>query len=122
MKLFDVLTDENIESFAFYYYRNPNCTSLDEFQEDLSRFRYLKKLINRYLESSNIQPRLIMNHLIVLFNVFDPLAVHRLMEYKMNDLQLTVVKPFIEFLGYLGANDLCDVVSNPGATESVHNL
>lgn len=122
MKLFDVLDVDNIESFAFYNYRNPNCTSLDEFQEDLSRFKYLKKLINRYLESDDFQPRLIVNHLIVLFNVFEPRAVHRILKFKMDDLQLSVVKPFIGFLGHLGANDLVEVVSNPGASESIREL
>ena len=122
MKIFDDLTDENIEWFAFYNYRNPSCVDMDEFKEDLSRFKYLKKLINRYLESNDFQPRLIVNHLIVIFNVFETRAAFRLLKYKMDDLQLSVIKPFIKFLGYLGPNDLLNIISNSDAIEATNEL
>lgn len=122
MKLFDKLDNENFEAYAISNYRNPSCTTMDEFSEDLSRFKYLKKLINRYLDSDDFQPRLILNHLIVLFNVFESRSVYRMLRFKMNELQLSIIKPFLDFLGHLGPNDLVEIPPNPHAKEMVQTL
>ena len=70
MKLFEKLTDENFTMFAMQCYDNPQCTSMEEFMEDLRRFRYLKRLLRRYYKNGELRERLILNHLIVIFNIF----------------------------------------------------
>ena len=68
--IFDELNEENFTLFAIRHYDNPQCTSTEEFYEDIRRFRYLKRLLKRYLKSGELRERLILNHLIVLSNLF----------------------------------------------------
>lgn len=69
-KLFDNVTRENFLLFAAHYYDNPQCTSPEEFYEDLKRFKYLKKLLKQYIKTGEFKERLILNHIIVILNVF----------------------------------------------------
>lgn len=71
------MTEELEHNFlmrAMHNYDNPQCTSITEFEEDLKRFLYIKKLIYRYKTSGNLRERLILNHLIILYNVFGDAA------------------------------------------------
>ena len=70
MSLFDKLTAKNFSAFALKHYDDPQCEDMEDFQEDLRRFRYLKRLLFRYHESGELRERLLLNHLICLFNVF----------------------------------------------------
>lgn len=65
-----VLTDDNFLLYAMHHYDNPQCHSVQEFEEDLKRFLYLKKLFSRYKSNGELRERLILNHIIVLYNVF----------------------------------------------------
>lgn len=122
MKLFQELNEENIYFYAFKYYDNPCCVEMTEFEEDYARFKYVKKLINRFLDAEDFQPRLIMNHLIIIYNVFDINAAHKILKYKMNSLQLSVVKPFLKFLGYCGSSDFINIPINSQAEEEIRKL
>ena len=64
------LTDDNFLVYAMHHYDNPQCSSLDEFEEDLKRFLYIKKLFSRYKKNDELRERLILNHIIVLYNLF----------------------------------------------------
>ena len=66
----NIITEENFLLHAMHHYDNPQCTSLVEFEEDLKRFLYLKKLFFRYKTNNDLKERLILNHIIVLYNVF----------------------------------------------------
>jgi hypothetical protein len=66
----NIITEENFLLHAMHHYDNPQCTSLVEFEEDLKRFLYLKKLFYRYKTNNELRERLILNHIIVLYNVF----------------------------------------------------
>ena len=70
MDIFEELNDENFTLFAIRHYDNPQCTSTEEFYEDIRRFRYLKRLLKRYKKTGELRERLILNHLIVLCNLF----------------------------------------------------
>jgi hypothetical protein len=65
-----VLTDDNFLLYAMHHYDNPQCHSVQEFEEDLKRFLYLKKLFSRYKLNNDLRERLILNHIIVLYNIF----------------------------------------------------
>ncbi len=71
MKLFETLDDSTILLYAARHYYKPNVIDADEFYDDLKRFMYLKRLLNRYHNTGELSERLILNHLIVIFNVFD---------------------------------------------------
>ena len=66
----DKLTNDNFVLFAMNHYDNPQCHTTQEFEEDMKRFLYLKKLFSRYKASGELRERLILNHIIVLYNLF----------------------------------------------------
>ena len=69
IKLFDTLSKDNFELFAAQNYENLQATEVDEFRDDLNRFKYLKRLLRRYSSSGDLQERLILNLIIVIYNV-----------------------------------------------------
>jgi|TARA_R110000796_G_scaffold10491_1_gene34698 hypothetical protein len=101
MKLFDRLTSRNFELFASQHYNNPECCDVTEFKEDLTRFKYLKRLLRRYEQYDDLQERLILNHIIVLYNVFGIEAANRMMWFKVEPEHHSMLKTFLIFLNYL---------------------
>ena len=83
MNLFDDLNDDNYMMFAMKYYENIQCTSVDEFNDDLNKIKYVKRLFNRFLETGELKTNLILNHLIVIYNVFENQAATRLLFYSI---------------------------------------
>lgn len=94
------LTDENFLLFAAKHYRNP-LISTEEFLEDLLHLKYIKKLATRYFESGELKDRLLLNHIIVLSNVFPPEILCKILWLKMEEKYLTVIKPFLVLLQVL---------------------
>ena len=97
--MIDKLDESNFMLYAAKHYDNPQCFDTLEFYEDLSRFKYIKRLFNRYEESGELKERLILNHLIILYNVFGPVTT-KMLFFKLND-HLHLLKPFIVLLGFL---------------------
>jgi hypothetical protein len=96
----DIITHENFLLYCAKHYNNPTCHSVEEFNEDLMRLKYIKKLVTRYCESGELKERLILNHIIVLSNVFAPRVLCKIIWLKMPE-QLAFVKPFLIFLNLL---------------------
>jgi hypothetical protein len=94
------LDESNFLLYAAKYYDNPQCYDTEEFFDDLNRFKYLKRLFNRYEESGDLKYRLILNHLIILYNVFGPIATTRMLFFKLKG-QYKFLKPFLVLLGYM---------------------
>lgn len=94
------LTNDNYLILCAKYYRNPQCSSTEEFLEDLKRIKYLKKIFTRYNTSKQIDERLVLNHVIILNNVFGPNFLCRMIFLKMFD-QINVIKPFLIYLNLL---------------------
>ena len=69
MNIFDDLNEKNYLHFAMKFYDNRQCTSIEEFNEDLNKIKYVKRLFNRFLETGELRTNLILNHLIVIYNV-----------------------------------------------------
>ena len=101
MKIFDELTNRNFELYASQHYNNPECCDVDEFKEDLTRFKYLKRLLRRYEQSGDLQERLILNHIIVIFNVFGIKAANKMIWFKVEPEHYTTLKTFLVFLHYM---------------------
>lgn len=94
------LDESNFLLYAAKHYDNPQCYDTEEFFDDLNRFKYLKRLFNRYEESGDLKYRLILNHLIILYNVFGPIATTRMLFFKLKG-QYKFLKPFLVLLGYM---------------------
>lgn len=106
------INDGNFGVFAAKYYDNPDCLDVLEFQDDLNRIKYLKRLFKKYHDTGVLKERLIINHLVVLYNVFEHEACTKMLSFKLINY-LPYLKPFLEFLNYwpkrvegLGAEDL----------------
>lgn len=98
--MFKKLDDSNFLIFAANVYDNPNCVDIVEFEEDLNRIKYVKKHFKKYQERGELKTRLIVNHLIVLYNVFcPPEACTRMLAWKLYDY-LPYLKPFLIQLNY----------------------
>lgn len=119
---FAELTSKNFSTFAYENYRHPGCADLDEFYEDLQRFKYLKKLMNGYLKTARISERLLLNHLITLTNVFGIEATKKMLEYKMEREHWPIMKPCLQFLNYIRPDEYSDVVSDPLITEALGKI
>lgn len=94
------LDESNFMLFAAKYYDNPSCYDVVEFYEDLNRFKYLKKLFSRYLETGDLKERLILNHLTTIYNVFGAEAATRILFLKLDE-HLSLLKPFLVLLNFM---------------------
>lgn len=95
-----VLTNKNFLLYAAKNYDNPHCIGIEEFNEDLQRIKYIKKLLTRYVQTGELKERLILNHVIILNNVFGPEATVRIIFLKMKKF-LKYIKPFLVMLNIL---------------------
>ena len=109
---FSTLTPENINMFAMKHYDNPSCVDEQEFLDDMKRFKYLKRLFRKYDTSKDLKMRLIINHIIVLANVFGVDAATTLLFFKIEKSHWPILKAFLIFLLYMPENDLIDVQIN----------
>lgn len=97
------LTNETFLLYAAKNYNNPACTSLKEFHGDLKRFKYIKRLLKRYRKTGILSERLLLNHFILLHNVFDE-AVLPMMFFKFDEEYWSDIKTFLVYLNYLPDN------------------
>jgi hypothetical protein len=122
MKLFDKLTLRNFEMYAAQHYNNPEATDIEEFKEDLSRFKYLKRLLKRYEMQGDLQERLILNHLIVIYNVFGIEAADRMVWFKINKEHYGYIKPFLIFLSFLKETDKTEIQMDDNIIAKLRNI
>jgi len=93
----DKLNESNFLLYAMHHYDNTQCYSLAEFEDDLKKFLYLKKLISRYKNTGDLKERLILNHIIVLYNLFGD-ATTKLLFYKVDEHCWDVLTTFLVYL------------------------
>ena len=123
MKLFENLTEKNFEMYAIRNYYNPVCIDEDEFYEDLKRFKYIKRLLTRYLDNGNPAVNLLLNHLVVIFNVFGMDAGLRMLEFKvMNEKNIGIIKPFLIYLRAIDNDKYTGVQMDMKIVEELRNL
>mgnify|MGYP003124932439 CR=1 FL=1 len=120
---FSSLNESNFIMYAMKYYENPTCTGMDEFHEDLNRIKYVKRLFRKYEKSGILRERLILNHLIILGNVFGPIVASRIMFYKTESELHSYLKSFLVYLNYLPKElENIDLDSIPLDQEIVNHL
>jgi len=123
--MFDDLNDENFTMYAMKCYSSTNCV-MSEFESDIKRTKYLKRLFSRYKITKSLKERLILNHLILLNNVFGPEATSRILFYRIDERDYDILKTFLCYLqimpeivyGIKGKNiSVYDIPMDPKVTE-----
>ena len=116
------LNNKNLVVYAAKHYYNPTCIDGDEFFDDLKRFKYLKRLINRYHQNGNLSERLILNHLIVIFNVFGHEAGIEMLALKVPLEQWSTLKPFLVFLNAIKNDDITGIEMDKHVVSKLREL
>lgn len=124
------LNDENFMIFAIKAYDKPNCV-MSEFETDIKRVKYIKRLIRKFKLNNDLKERLILNHIIVLGNVFGVEFTTRMLFYKIDSIDYDVLKTFLLYLNYLPTRIdtikgesilLSEIIMNPKAIERLRCL
>lgn len=97
---FDDLNSENFMIYAAKAYDKPNCL-MSEFKEDLKRFNYIKRLFHKYRKNDELREILVLNHLIILYNVFGPEPATRMLFFKMSKEDYATLKTYLLFLNFM---------------------
>lgn len=100
------LDDDNLLNYAMKHYDNPECKSIEEFQEDLTRTIYIKRLFRKYKSSGELKERLILNHIIIFYNVFGIEASTNILFFKIEDEFWPLLKTFLVYLDMFPENDI----------------
>ena len=108
--------------FAIKHYDNPQAVGEKEFYDDMKRFKYLKRLFKKHSTSGILKERLIMNHIIVLQNVFGPEAVKVLLFFKMGQEHYSVLKTFLVFLDYIPDDELKQISIDEKLMETLKGI
>lgn len=116
------LTKDNIVLYAAQNYHNHKCIDSEEFFEDLKRFKYIKRLLNRYRDNGVLSERLILNHLIVIFNVFGYEAGLNILELKIELEHWGVLKPFLIFLKAIKNTEYTNIDMDKTVVEALREI
>ena len=120
--MYENITSENVMMYAIRHYNNPQCEGEKEFQDDLKRFKYIKRLLRKYHETGILKERLLLNHFIVLNNVFGTEACATLLLFKIQKEYWTVLKSFLLYLNIVRKDELKDVQEDDKVKEVLEKL
>ena len=95
------LTDKSITSYMIMSYENSQSVDMEEFEDDMKRVKYIKRLINRYLSGGELKERLLLNHIISFYNVFGIEAATRILFFKVDESDYSVLKTFLTYLNVM---------------------
>ena len=122
MLILNELTEDNLFLYAAKHYNNPTFSDIEDFYEDLKRFKYIKRLINRYLDQKELTERLILNHLVVVFNSFGIEGGLNILKLKLDERHWPVIKPFLIFLNYIKSDDLIEIPLDKTVVERLRKI
>jgi hypothetical protein len=98
--IFNELNEDNFLLFAIKHYENPQAVTREDFDKDLNHFKYIKRLLKRYKKTNELKTHLVLNHFIILYNIFGEAATPMFF-YKLEPELWSAIKTFIMFLGRL---------------------
>ena len=120
--MFEKITSENVMMFAIKYYDNPQCEGEKEFYDDMKKFKYIKRLLRKYDDSGVLKERLLLNHIIVLNNLFGPEACVTLLLFKVQKEYWDTLKSFLLYLKIIREDELQEVKENKDVLEILRKL
>ena len=120
--MFEKITSDNVMMFAIKYYDNPQCEGEKEFYDDMKKFKYIKRLLRKYKDSGVLKERLLLNHIIVLNNLFGPEACVTLLLFKIQKEYWDTLKSFLLYLNIIREDELQEVKENKDVLEILRKL
>jgi small nuclear ribonucleoprotein (snRNP)-like protein len=107
--MYEKITTENVMMFAIKHYDNPQCEGEKEFHDDMKRFKYIKRLLRKYKDSGILKERLLLNHIIILNNLFGPEACVTLLLFKIQQEYWGTLKSFLLYLNMIREDELSEI-------------
>ena len=118
---FDELNEDNFLLFAIKNYDNPQCVTKDDFYEDLKRFKYIKRLFKRYLKTGVLKTHLLLNHIIVVYNIFGD-AGTTLLFYKIESDYWSPLKSFMIYLNRITDDEIPTIDMDQDCLEELKRI
>lgn len=122
MQLFETLTEDNFILYAARNYYSPRCIDADEFYDDINRFKYIKRLINRYNRGGELGVNLVLNHVTVIMNVFGSEAGLKMLEYKIDIRDWAILKPFLVYVRAITPTQYTDIPMDEVVANQLRNI
>ena len=119
---FSELTNGNYMMFALLHYDNPHCKDITEFFEDIKRLHYIRRLFKRYHDDNVLKERLIINHLVTFYNVFENKAATRILFYKVEKEYHPVLKTFLVFLNRIPIEQYVEIGLDESIIEKLRGM
>ena len=120
--MYEKITNNNIIMFAIKHYDNPQCEGEKEFYDDMKRFKYIKRLLRKHNDTGILKERLLLNHIIVLKNLFGAEACVTLLLFKIQKEYWETLKSFLLFLNILRSDELSHIVEDKDVLEVLEKL
>jgi len=120
--MYEKITSDNIVMFAIKHYNNPQCEGEKEFYDDMKRFKYIKRLLRKHHDSGILKERLLLNHIIILNNLFGPEACVTLLLFKVQREYWETLKSFLLYLNILREDELLEIIANQEVLEVLRKL
>ena len=120
--MYEKITSENVIMFAIKHYDNPQCEGEKEFHDDMKRFKYIKRLLRKHKDTSILKERLLLNHIIILNNLFGPEACVTLLLFKIQREYWETLKSFLLFLNIIRDDELQNIKENKFVLELLEKL
>ena len=122
MQLFDKIDEDNFILYAAKNYYSPRCIDAEEFYEDLSRFKYIKRLVNRHQRGGDLGEKLLLNHLTIILNVFGRQSGLKMLEYKIGLENFDVIKPFLIFMNAIKFDQYTGILMDQIVVEKLRKI
>ena len=120
--MYEKITSDNVNMFAIKYYDNPQCEGEKEFYDDMKRFKYIKRLLRKHKDTGVLKERLLLNHIIVLNNLFGAEACVTLLLFKIQREYWETLKSFLLFLNMIREDELSQITENLEVLEILRKL
>ena len=119
---FGELTNGNYMMYALLHYDNPHCKDITEFFEDIKRLHYIRRLFKRYNEDGILKERLVINHLVTFYNVFENKAATRILFYKVEEQYHPALKTFLVFLNRIPIEQYVEIGLDESIIEKLRGM
>ena len=120
--MYDKITSDNVIMFAIKHYDNPQCEGEKEFYDDMKRFKYIKRLLRKYKDTNILKERLLLNHIIILNNLFGAEACVTLLLFKIQREYWGTLKSFLLFLNIIRDDELQNVEEDKTVSDTLGKI
>lgn len=116
------MSEDEMFLYAAKHYYNPTFSDIGEFYEDFKRFKYIKRLVNRYQLTKVFPHRLLLNHIIIVFNVFGINAALKILDHRLDENHWPVIKPILLYMSYIKDDQYVNIVMDKTVVEFLRKL